>query len=384
MGRPRKYNAVWFRHDVNMRNDIHIRALRRKFGTEGYGILICLLEFLGEQDHFRMEINSQEFKTLALDLDLKKEYLTDFIQYCISIEVLELDENNGYLSAPILNKALEPLLENREKNRGKKQSSIAQHQIESNVFVEEKNILPSENEVFTSENKVLPSENKVFTGEKSHSIEQYRTVLSSTSSNTVNNSIDSSFHFKTDAPIFSTQGIPVILQDEKRMLSIQAELGIRQEDIMEWAPEFISFCLLRNKDPHKDFQDLSDHFIDWIRKKIEYGYQAPRKAEIKNNDEAKCCWNKSQAKLGLNTSSEEFRKMISSLTFLQFDFQKSILYIKAPNAEIRNTILRSYSQEIARVYSEICGKEVTLRCAAPRAPKEEGGTSQEVKLIKIA
>ena len=94
--------------------------------------------------------------------------------------------------------------------------------------------------------------------------------------------------------------------------------------------------------------------------------------------------NKEYKKVCKFLSSEEFRKMISSLTFLQFDFQKSILYIKAPNAEIRNTILRSYSQEIARVYSEICGKEVTLRCAAPRAPKEEGGTSQEVKLIKIA
>ena len=39
MARPKKLNAEFFSHDVDMRNDLKVKALRKRFGHKGYSFL---------------------------------------------------------------------------------------------------------------------------------------------------------------------------------------------------------------------------------------------------------------------------------------------------------------------------------------------------------
>ena len=53
MARPKKNNAEYFTHDADMRNDVKIKALRRKFSHTGYAVWNYLLETLTDSDFFR-------------------------------------------------------------------------------------------------------------------------------------------------------------------------------------------------------------------------------------------------------------------------------------------------------------------------------------------
>lgn len=57
MARPIKDNADYFTHDADMRDDPKIKALRRKFKAEGYGIWNMLLEAITDSDNFRLKID---------------------------------------------------------------------------------------------------------------------------------------------------------------------------------------------------------------------------------------------------------------------------------------------------------------------------------------
>ena len=55
MARPIKNNADYHSHDSNMRNDIKIKALRRKYKLAGYAIYNMLLEVLTNAEYFEYE-----------------------------------------------------------------------------------------------------------------------------------------------------------------------------------------------------------------------------------------------------------------------------------------------------------------------------------------
>lgn len=38
MARPNKNNAEYFSHDADMRNDVKVKALRRRFSHTGYAV----------------------------------------------------------------------------------------------------------------------------------------------------------------------------------------------------------------------------------------------------------------------------------------------------------------------------------------------------------
>lgn len=46
MARPIKNNADYFSHDIGMRNDMKIKALRRKYGLVGYASYVMLIEII--------------------------------------------------------------------------------------------------------------------------------------------------------------------------------------------------------------------------------------------------------------------------------------------------------------------------------------------------
>lgn len=113
MARPKRCNADYFSHDVHMRNDIKIRAVRKKYGHVGYSIWIMLLEHLGNCDYFEYEWNDLNIELLTPDFDIESEELTDMVNYFIKLDLIQF--KNGFIHCQNLtDRLMEYLQKNRE------------------------------------------------------------------------------------------------------------------------------------------------------------------------------------------------------------------------------------------------------------------------------
>lgn len=74
----------FFSHDVDMRNDLKIRGLRRQFGNEGYAVWCYLLEILTDSENLCVDIDAMG-DLLAADFDIERELLYAIIGYCTSV-----------------------------------------------------------------------------------------------------------------------------------------------------------------------------------------------------------------------------------------------------------------------------------------------------------
>lgn len=146
-GRPKKLNADFFSHDVDMRNDNKIRALRRKYGHTGYSFFNMILELLGDCDYFEYQWNDINIELLEPDFDLDAEQINEMVQYCVKLNLLQII--NGYLTC---NKFTDRLMS----------SLIASRDgftIENSKRMNIPNTLPSEKSEKTQFPNTLPSEN---------------------------------------------------------------------------------------------------------------------------------------------------------------------------------------------------------------------------------
>lgn len=85
------YAADYFSHDADMRNDIKVKALRRKFGIAGYAVWNFLLEVLADKDNFELEFGELDQELLAADFDVTVEDLKDIVDYSVKIGLLKQD-----------------------------------------------------------------------------------------------------------------------------------------------------------------------------------------------------------------------------------------------------------------------------------------------------
>lgn len=128
MARPLKFNADYFSHDADMRNDPKIKALRRKFKNEGYAIWNYLLEVLTDAEHFEIEWNELNIELLSGDFDCETDLLNDIIEYCTTLKLLSVE--NGVLTCFKLSKRFENLLSKRKTHRKRVMSA---HNTQSKV-----------------------------------------------------------------------------------------------------------------------------------------------------------------------------------------------------------------------------------------------------------
>lgn len=113
MARPKRCNADYFSHDVHMRNDIKIKAVRRKYGHKGYSIWIMLLEHLGNSDYFEYEWNELNIELLTPDFDVESEELSEIVNYFIKLDLIQF--KNGFIHCENLTaRLMEYLQKNRE------------------------------------------------------------------------------------------------------------------------------------------------------------------------------------------------------------------------------------------------------------------------------
>jgi hypothetical protein len=105
MARPTKHNADYFSHDVIMRDDPKIKALRRKYSHTGYSIWNMMLELLTSKEYFEYKWNELNIELLAPDFDIDSEKLNEIIQYCIKLGLLQF--TNDYIHCDKLTFRLE-------------------------------------------------------------------------------------------------------------------------------------------------------------------------------------------------------------------------------------------------------------------------------------
>src|SRR5574344_863164 len=115
MSRPKKNNADYFSHDADMRNDVKIKALRRKFSHMGFAVWNYLLETLTDKDYFEITWDEINIELLAADYDVSVEELTEIVDYCVKIELMQRDGN--ILFSQTHQKRFASLLYNRERKR---------------------------------------------------------------------------------------------------------------------------------------------------------------------------------------------------------------------------------------------------------------------------
>lgn len=98
-----------------MRNDVKIRALRRKFGHIGYAVWCYFLEELTYADYFTISYTDIDKELLAADFDVYVEELEQIVDYCTRLGLLEVED--GELFSPAHKKRLQDLTDKRAKMR---------------------------------------------------------------------------------------------------------------------------------------------------------------------------------------------------------------------------------------------------------------------------
>lgn len=116
MARPQKNNAEYFSHDADMRNDVKVKALRRKFQHTGYAVWCFILESLTDGEYFEIEYNEVNRELLAADFDVSVELLEEIVDYCCKVGLLQLTDDQ-HLYSEAHQRRFAALMEKRKRDR---------------------------------------------------------------------------------------------------------------------------------------------------------------------------------------------------------------------------------------------------------------------------
>lgn len=132
MARPIKNYCDYFPHDRDMRNHRKVKAIRTKFGVNGYAIWSMTLEYLTGIDGNVFEYSDVEFELMAGDFGVSATEIREVVNYCIKLEMLFL--NNGFINSESLDERLVPVYEKRgrSKDNSKKQQRVNGKFVSSN------------------------------------------------------------------------------------------------------------------------------------------------------------------------------------------------------------------------------------------------------------
>lgn len=117
MARPIKNYCDYFPHDRDMRNHRKVKAIRNKFGMEGYGIWNMLLEFLTGINGNAFDDSDVEFELLAGDFGVSATEIRSVVSYAIHLELLYLKE--GVIYSESLDERLKVVYDKRDDSKSK-------------------------------------------------------------------------------------------------------------------------------------------------------------------------------------------------------------------------------------------------------------------------
>jgi len=116
MGRKIKSTADWFKHDKDMRHDPRVKAVRRKYGNDGYGVYNMLLETLTDSNGFIIEYTPLNIELMAGDFDLESELFDKIVKYMVLVGLFILDGEELY--SETMMERFDSLIRKRERDRG--------------------------------------------------------------------------------------------------------------------------------------------------------------------------------------------------------------------------------------------------------------------------
>ena len=117
MARPKKDNADYFSHDADMRNDLKVKALRNRFGLDGYAIWNMLLEVLTDSTHFEYEWTEISKELMAADFGIETTKLDQIIEYATKLNLLTLNSETNIIYSQKLMDRFNGLLSKRQRER---------------------------------------------------------------------------------------------------------------------------------------------------------------------------------------------------------------------------------------------------------------------------
>lgn len=117
MPRPRKNTVDYFSHDMDMRNDPKIKALRNKFGAVGYAIWCMFLETLCDSEDLEYEDDELSRTLTAGDFGVSEAEINNFFDFCLRINLLQSSGSRIYSNN--LKKRLQQVFDKRKKLRDK-------------------------------------------------------------------------------------------------------------------------------------------------------------------------------------------------------------------------------------------------------------------------
>lgn len=161
-GRNPKNNADYFPHENGMRNDKKIKAVRARFGLDGYAIYNMLLESLAEADLICIEWSEIEIEMFSGDFGVESGKLKEMVSYFCSVNLFKIA--NGYLFCTQLDKRLGPVFSKRKSSLDNLRSlnSISASEIQ----ISEKEIeLPSRGSKEKKRKEKENIENEILIGE---------------------------------------------------------------------------------------------------------------------------------------------------------------------------------------------------------------------------
>jgi DNA-binding transcriptional regulator YhcF (GntR family) len=123
----------WFKHDTDARHDPKVRALKRKFGIEGYGIYFQLVEIIGEnieKDNYKewgYVQNIYTVESLAEECGVSPDKLRSVLAYCDEIGLFE--QKNGKLYCKNVKKRLDEYSQKIRPYKRKKVSGVSRDKV---------------------------------------------------------------------------------------------------------------------------------------------------------------------------------------------------------------------------------------------------------------
>lgn len=270
MARPKRNNAEYFSHDADMRNDVRIKALRRKFSHAGYAVWNYILEILTDADFFAIEWDEIQVELLSGDFDVEPGELSEIVDYCLKLGLLQ--KENGKLFSKKHQERFSSLISKREYNKNR-------------VSVTETKQKPPKNGVSVTETP----KNRILVAESTQSKGEYSIVKESIEETLSNDNVEEKEKEKekvtapSGAP--SPSPSPIDSFGECRSYGLD-ELLIRMQSDGGWIravsenlkltekpgganaaiQEFIEELRIKGMKSKRE-DDAKQHFVNWIRLK---------------------------------------------------------------------------------------------------------------------
>lgn len=167
MARPLKRSCDYYPHSAQERNTPESRALRARFGLEGYAIFAMVMELLCGADDFCAAWDELNIELLSGDFGITAERLTEVVNYMQRLKLVEID--GEILRSSRLETMLQPVIEKRLKMQAKNISATTnivtaaetpntdaettQRKGKERKGEERKEIIPTQKEIVAAENE---------------------------------------------------------------------------------------------------------------------------------------------------------------------------------------------------------------------------------------